>query len=43
MKVSLNVKKYTNDKGVTCDSTTPVYTATNKGQAPAKKFGIKEV
>ena len=42
VKLWLKVKKYTNDKGVTCYSTTPVYTVTNRGQAPAKNFGIKE-
>ena len=42
VSLTLRVKKYTNYKGVTCYSTTPVYTVTNRGQAAAENFRIKE-
>ena len=41
VNLKLVVKKYVNFEGVTCYSTMPEYTVTNKGLATAKNFSVK--
>ena len=41
VSLKLVIKRYVNHNGVTCFSTMPKYTVSNKGQATAKKFSVK--